>query len=102
MPHPLNKEVKIKVLISKREHNADITCMLVKIGRGLEIPEHIHEKQDDIIYPLSGRFTMWVDGVGEFEVEKGVIVRVPKGTKHKILKIHEDTVLLDVFSPALL
>ena len=45
---------------------------------------------------------MWVDGTGEFLLQPGVIVRVPKGIKHKITEVTEDLLIYDVFSPALL
>ncbi len=67
---------------------------------GIEIPEHIHDQQDDILYPLKGKASMWVDGTGFFTLEPGVIVRVPKGIKHKIIDVVEDMVIYDVFSPA--
>ena len=99
-PHPTAKGVKIKPMISKREHGLDTTCVLVQIPSGEEIPEHIHETQDDIVYPLKGKGLMWVDGNGDFSLEPGMIVRVPKGTKHKIFSVSEDLLLFDVFSPA--
>lgn len=99
--HPTAKGVKMKILISEEEHNEKVTCMLVKIAKGLEVPAHTHIRESDILYPLSGKFKMWVDGVGEFEVNKGMVVRIPKGTKHKIYDVHEDTLIYDVFSPAI-
>ena len=99
-PHSIAKDVKVKILISKKEHGADITCVLVRGRKGTEVPEHVHENADDIIYPLSGKFKMWVDGVGEFEVKRGVIVRVPKGVKHKLYDTQEDYIVFDIFSPA--
>lgn len=102
LPHPVAKGVKIKVLISKKEHNENVTIMLVKIAKGLEVPAHTHTLQSDIFYPLSGRFKMWVDKVGEFEVRTGMVVRIPKGIKHKLYNVQEDTLLYDIFSPATL
>lgn len=90
-PHPLNEEVKRKFSCQK-DYDVDITCMLVKIEKGLGIPEYIHEEQDDIPYPLSGRFKMWIDGVSEFEVGKNMMVRVPKKVKHKICEAYGDVV----------
>ncbi len=98
-PHPIAKGVEIKVLLSKKDHGADVTCMLVRAKKGFEVPEHVHKEQDDILYPLTGRGKMWVDGIGEFDVGKGMIIRVPKNTKHKV-RFEEDTLLYDVFSPA--
>ena len=102
MPHPTAKGVKIKPLISEKEHGLNVTCMLVNIPVGKQVPEHIHEEQDDVLYPLQGRAVMWVDGTGSFSLEPGVIVRVPKGVKHKISDVSENFLMYDVFCPALI
>jgi quercetin dioxygenase-like cupin family protein len=101
-PHKTAKGVEIKVLVSKAAQGTDVTCLLVRIGRGLEVPEHIHETSDDILYPLSGRARMAVEGSEEFVLQPGVIVRVPRGTKHRIYDVSEDLLIYDVFWPALL
>ena len=44
----------------------------------------------------------WIDGEGEFTLEPGMIIRVPKGTKHKIFDVTEDLLIYDVFHPALI
>ncbi len=100
VPHKLSPEAKTKTLISKKDDGLDVSCVLVDLPVGVEIPEHIHDQQDDILYPLKGKATMWVDGTGFFTLEPGVIVRVPKATKHKIIDVVEDMVIYDVFSPA--
>jgi quercetin dioxygenase-like cupin family protein len=101
-PHPTAKGVEIKVLISRAAQGTDVTCMLVRIGRGLEVPEHIHDQSDDILYPLAGKAMMWAEGSGDFALEPGVIVRVPQGTKHRIFDVSEDLLIYDVFWPAAL
>jgi quercetin dioxygenase-like cupin family protein len=73
-PHPVAQGVEIKPLISKKEHGLHVTCMLVTIPVGNHVPEHIHEEQDDILYPLQGKAIMWVDGTGNFSLEPGIIV----------------------------
>ncbi|MBE9542135.1 MAG: cupin domain-containing protein [Proteobacteria bacterium] len=102
MPHPTVQGVKIKPLISNKEHGLNVTCMLVNVPAGKEVPEHIHEEQDDILYLLQGKAVMWVDGTGDFSLEPGVIVRVPKGKKHKIFDVSQDLLIYDVFCPALM
>ncbi len=102
VPHSSADGVKIKPLVSQKEDGLDVTCMLVFIPVGREVPEHIHEDQDDILYPLKGRATMWVEGTGEFPLEPGVVVRVAKGVRHKVVKITEDILIYDVFTPALM
>jgi quercetin dioxygenase-like cupin family protein len=100
--HPTADGVEIKVLVSQGAQGTDVTCMLVRIGCGLEVPEHIHDCSDDILYPLTGRARMWIEGSGDFSLEPGVIVRVPRGMKHRIFDVSEDLLLYDVFWPALL
>lgn len=102
MPHPTASGVHIKPMITLKEHGLDVTCMLVEVPAGKEVPEHVHEKQDDILYPIQGRAVMWVDGGENFMLEPGVVVRVPKGVKHKILDVTEDLLIYDVFCPALI
>jgi len=102
LPHQLAPGVRIKPMITLKEHQLGVTCMLVDIPVGIDIPEHIHETQDDILYPLSGKGIMWIDGEGEFPIEPGLIIRVPKGVRHKITDVTEAMLIYDVFFPALI
>jgi quercetin dioxygenase-like cupin family protein len=102
IPHPTAEGVRIKPMVSEKTDGLDVTCMLVNIPVGKEVPEHIHESQDDIIYPIKGKASMWVDGGGIFSLEPGVIVRVPKGIKHRVYDITEELLVYDVFFPALM
>jgi mannose-6-phosphate isomerase-like protein (cupin superfamily) len=102
IPHPTAKRVTMKPLVTRKDHGADVSCILVLIPKDSEVPEHIHEREDDILYPLRGRATMWVDGSGSFPLEPGCVVRVPSGTKHRIENVSEDLLLYDVFWPALI
>jgi len=101
-PHPLFPEVRIKPLITEKEDGINVTCILVNVPRGKEVPEHIHEDQDDIIYPLKGKGMIWINGMGSFSIEPGIIVRVPRGVRHKVYDIKEELLVYDVFFPALL
>ena len=101
-PHPLVKEVNIKPLVTKSEDGLNVTCMLVRVPAGIEVPEHIHEEQVDILYPIQGKAEIHVDGVGTFPLEPGVIARVPKGIKHRIFNVTEELLVYDVFQPATL
>jgi mannose-6-phosphate isomerase-like protein (cupin superfamily) len=101
-PHPIAEGVKIKTLATKSEDDLDVTCMLVSIPAGKEVPEHIHEDQVDILYPMQGKAEMYVEGTGIFPLKQGIVVRVPKGTKHKIFNVTEELLIYDVFQPSVL
>jgi len=100
-PHPVAKGTEIKPLVTQKGDGAEVSCLLVKACAGSEIAEHVHEASDDIIYPLAGKAKVFIDGHGEFELVPGVLVRVPKNTKHKIYDIQEELLAYDVFAPPL-
>ena len=43
---------------------------------------HYHERTDEIYYVIAGQGTMVLDGE-EVELHEGVVVYVPRGTRHK-------------------
>ena len=54
-PHPVVPGVSIKPLISSKEHNLNITCMLVMCRLVTWFPNTLHQEQDDILFPLQGK-----------------------------------------------
>ncbi len=48
---------------------------------GAAVPEHVHDKQAELLYVLEGSGTMTIDGV-ELPVEVGMGVYIPPGKKH--------------------
>jgi quercetin dioxygenase-like cupin family protein len=99
-PHPY-LPIQIKPFVSRKGDQADVTIFLVKLPAGKEIPDHVHETQEDIIFIVSGKAKMWIDGVGDFTLEPGTFVRVPKNTRHRMYAVTEDILNYDVFSPPL-
>jgi quercetin dioxygenase-like cupin family protein len=99
-PHP-SLPIQIKPFLSKKADGADVTAFLVKLPVGKEIPEHVHSTQEDIIFIVAGRAKMWVDGVGDFTLEPGTFVRVPKNTRHRMYAVTEEILNYDVFTPPL-
>lgn len=98
-PHPKFKGVEIKPIFTQKMHGSQASIVLVRVKKGEEVPEHIHEDSDDIVYPLSGKARGFIEGVGEFIIQKGMAIRIPKETKHKMYDIEEDLVFYDVFAP---
>jgi len=99
--HPLNPQVKLTYLLTKKEDDVEVTIIHAFVPKDSDIPEHVHEV-NDIIYPISGKATIWIDGIGDMKLEPGVIVNVPPGILHKVYNVIEDLVVFDVFSGAII
>uniref|UniRef100_UPI002580E63D cupin domain-containing protein n=1 Tax=Candidatus Borrarchaeum sp. TaxID=2846742 RepID=UPI002580E63D len=95
--HPF-LDIKIKKLISKKKDGADLTIFLAKLPKGQEKQAHVHKNSDDILFPLEGKGKIYIEGSGEFELFPGVLVRVPRNTKHRV-SAEEDLLYFDVFAP---
>lgn len=95
--HPF-LDVKIKKLVSKEKDGADVTIFLAKLSKGQEIQEHVHETSDDVLFPLEGKGKIYIEGSGEYDLFPGVLVRVPRNTKHRV-SAEEDLLYFDVFAP---
>jgi quercetin dioxygenase-like cupin family protein len=100
-PHPQLKTAKVAYLLSNRDEQAQLTCMLVRLPKGTKVERHVHPNSDDIIYVLEGKATMWVDNVGDVPMVKGAFIRIPKGVSHQPHDIEEDLLAYDVFYPFL-
>lgn len=98
-PHPFLKGVTMKTLLSRRDHGADATCILVRCPEGSEIEEHAHHRQDDVIYVLEGEATMWIEGAGEFPITPGTFVAVARGKRHRTYDVRKTLLIYDVFTP---
>jgi len=100
-PHPLNEQVKLTYLLTKKDDDVEVTIIHALLPKGSDIPEHVHEVHD-IIYPVSGKATIWIEGIGDLKLEKGVIVNVPPGVLHKVYNVIEELEVFDVFSGPIL
>lgn len=100
-PHPLNEQVKLTYLLTKKDDDVEVTIIHALLPKGSDIPEHVHEVHD-IIYPVSGKAKIWIQGIGDLKLEKGVIVNVPPRVLHKVYDVREDLEVFDVFSGPIL
>jgi len=99
-PHPKFKGVEIAYLLSKKEDGIDMTCILARWHVGAEIPKHIHEDSDDIIYVIQGKAKIWIENVGDLPLRAGSFVRVPKGVLHQPHDVEEELIAHDTWFPA--
>lgn len=99
-PHPF-LPIQIKPFLTRQHDQSEITCFLVKIPVGEEIPEHVHETQEDIIFILAGQAKMWIEGKGDFDLTPGTFIRVPPSTRHRLYNVQQEILNYDVFVPPL-
>ena len=100
--HPAVKDVSIKKIITTEQFGKESpSIIMVKIPVGVEVPEHVHEESEDILFILAGKATMWIDGIGNLKLQKNVVVRVPRGTKHGVFDVTDELLVYDVFSPGI-
>jgi quercetin dioxygenase-like cupin family protein len=97
--HPFLEELKMKVLLSERVEGGEATCLLVQCPVGSAIQEHVHDEQNDIVYVLEGRATMWIEDKGEFPIYPGTFIAVDKGKRHRTFDVEEDLLIYTVFVP---
>jgi quercetin dioxygenase-like cupin family protein len=98
--HPFLKGVEFKYLLSKKKDDVDVTVAFVKVEPGADIEEHVHEAQDDIIYCLEGNMKVWIKDEGDFYLEPGMMIRIPKGVKHRPYGHSPGFQAIDIFIPA--
>ena len=70
---------KIKWLYTREKDESPITVMMVFLQKGVTLPDHRHPDQPDLIYPLKGKATMFIEGEGEFPLVPGTVVQVKVG-----------------------
>ena len=97
--HPFLENVGMRTLYSRRGDGGEVTCFVVRCKVGAEIEEHVHPEEEDIIYVLQGRATMWIEDRESFPLESGVFVVVPRGLRHRTFDVVEELLIYDVFSP---
>jgi len=89
-----------KILLSKQ----DTLTASVKVGmleKGEKIEIHAHDESDQIEYCLAGKAIMFIEGLGEREINRGSFTYIPKGVRHGVLEVTEPLKILTVFVPPL-
>ncbi len=76
---------KIRVLVggSSPLHSDYLTFGVASIEPGIEMDPHIHKNEEEIIYILSGKGTVSVDGKLE-SIKQGSVIKLPIGSEHYI------------------
>jgi quercetin dioxygenase-like cupin family protein len=101
-PHPFAEGLEQRVLLTKRDHGADVSIFMYRIKAGAaaqDVPEHVHADADDITYMIAGSADVEVEGQVQ-TMRAGGFLRIPKGMRHRVFNVSSDFVGINVFSPA--
>jgi mannose-6-phosphate isomerase-like protein (cupin superfamily) len=71
----------VRIKVSKSADGSALSMIVQEVSPGAVIPEHLHEREDEIILIQAGTGVAAIDG-RETPVGPGAIVWVPKGTLH--------------------
>jgi quercetin dioxygenase-like cupin family protein len=99
--HFMDEKSRIKWIYTNERDGTPMTVMVIELQEGISLPDHRHEMQPDLIYVISGKATMYIEGQGEFPAEAGMVVMVPPNTTHAVRNVTEKFVMYNVFSPAI-
>jgi putative monooxygenase len=69
---------------------------------GSEIPEHLHEASEEVLFLISGRAKLIIEGEGEWEIGPETAFYSPVGVKHRLVNIGDEPLkLIWVYCPPL-
>jgi putative monooxygenase len=69
---------------------------------GSMIPDHSHEDSEEVMYIISGRAKLVIEGEGEWEIGPDTAIYSPLGKKHRLENIGDEPLkLVWVYGPPL-
>ena len=57
---------------------------------GSMIPDHAHEDSEEVLFLISGRAKLVIEGMGEWEIGPETAFYSPKGVKHRLENIGDE------------
>jgi len=89
-----------RILLSKTD-TMDLSVKYGVLPIGQEIQIHNHQEHAQFEFYPSGRATLFLEGVGEKDIQPGSYMYAPKGVKHGIHSVREPLEIVSVFVPPL-
>ncbi len=69
---------------------------------GSMIPDHVHEESEEVLFLISGRAKIVIEGEGEWEIGPETAFYSPVGVKHRVENIGDEPLrIIWVYSPPL-
>jgi len=99
--HPTFPGVSLKHLITAKECEGKFSSHLVRVTRGCEIGEHIHEGKWELHEVVDGQGICRINGE-KIDYVKGVSAVIPADIPHVVQATERDLYIMAKFIPALL
>jgi quercetin dioxygenase-like cupin family protein len=87
------------VLVGGAASGGRIALVETPLQRGQELPRHRHHWEDELVFVVSGRLDVWLDG-DWIEAGAGRTVFLPRGSDHALVAATDEARLLITFAPA--
>ena len=81
-------------------HNLSMGMNITEVGS--MIPDHVHDDSEEVLFLISGRAKIVIEGEGEWEIGPETAFYSPLGKKHRVENIgNEPLKLIWVYCPPL-
>lgn len=92
-----------KLLLAPKFGGVENVSMGMNITEvGSMIPDHVHEESEELLFLISGKAKLVIEGMGEWEIGPETAFYSPKGVKHRLENIGDEPLkLVWVYYPPL-
>jgi mannose-6-phosphate isomerase-like protein (cupin superfamily) len=91
-------DAQIEVVLPATASAGRQSVVAIFAGRGYSATEHVHSREDETFYVVTGAITVWVDG-RPGELGPGGLALLPKGLPHRYRVDADDTQILNICHP---
>ena len=92
-----------KLLLAPKYGGVENVSMGMNITEvGSMIPDHMHEESEEVLFLMSGKAKIVIEGEGEWEIGPETAFYSPRGKKHRVENIGDEPLrIVWVYTPPL-
>jgi quercetin dioxygenase-like cupin family protein len=92
------KGILVSQMVGTADNNGAFDLVISKMRRGTEPPPHVHSREHELFYLLSGEISVYVDGK-VFQVNPGECMFLPRRIPHAFLIASEEIHIITLVAP---